>query len=170
MHKILLSTVVIILCFINIKADITYNISFDQSAFKLEDRPNGKIFIHSDEVGVTYGVSGFPRIPLFTRTYALPYGSKASSVTISYAKKELIKENVDLESNPLIYETSERSQPIDLSSPISSYDINKLIDTSFWCGVPIAHIQVTPYIYDEEIRVCTLQKKFQSLFNWKNTI
>ncbi len=137
-------------CFLYSKAELVHTAVFNDSDYQFEVQSDGKLFISANDIYAIYGSPTKPCLPMTTVSYVIPYGSKAKSVSISHMDRRLIKQNVELESNPMMYPTG---MTVNEKPQFNKYvEGNKLLSTRFWQGIPIADILMCPFEYDAETK------------------
>ena len=137
----------------SIKAQTTYTMKFDHSDYSFVTQSDGKLLIVPQKDICGSGEPGEPCLPIINLKLALPYGSTAKSVEFICSDSQKVKENVTLTLNPQL-ELSDMSDSEGFDDTNSDHfsvskELNKLMGTSFWRGVPVAHIQASPFQYDE---------------------
>lgn len=153
LFKTLISVMLIICSGFCMHAQITHTVQFSETEYQFETQSDGKTFIRSNNIHSHYGEPGELCLPFTNVAYVIPFGSKAKSVTITPSSKQLIKENLELASNPEEYLTRiGGTQAVENGSNHSKAekaDGTETFITTFWKGVPIANIHICPFSYED---------------------
>lgn len=140
---------------INIQAQRTYTYHFDPAVFHIETDWDGSKRVASDTMDYNFNPEDEYCVLYKTVSYAIPFGTTTTKVTVTGSEKKLFQENIILAPPPEIYEM----EPIYPNRPENiafSNNINDAPEVSFWTSfvgnnlIPVAHITLCPFVYDED--------------------
>ena len=159
--QLYVTVLISLLCFTIGRANQVYKLAFNSIDFELIQDIDGRKFINDKTSKSEYGNPLKPCIPLLCKSFALPYGNRVTDVKITYDSPIVFEEDIDLSLNPQIIQLSKQAYE---SENEEIFPVVGDFSTSFWQGIPLAKVWVTPFQFDEDNKILSFSENINIEF------